>query len=93
MLDGILYSFGLMLDEIQHHFKATELEANLVVGLNQVFLFCSGPIVAGLVNSFGCRQVIIFSGIITSSVYFFCIFSPSIVPIWAFYGVIGGEVF
>lgn len=90
MIDGIMYSFGLVLKEMKDHFGVSEADANLAVSLNTGFLFCSGPIVAGLTSSFGCRNVIMCGAVVTSCLYFFCVVSPSIVPIWIFYGVIGG---
>ena len=37
-----MYSFGIVLNEIKNHYKATQDVANLVASLNTGFLFLSG---------------------------------------------------
>jgi len=90
VLDGIMYSFGLITTGIKIHYEVSNKKANLITALNSGFLFCSGPIVSGLTNTFGCRIVIMGGAIITSILYFLCCLSPSIEPILFCYGVLGG---
>lgn len=90
ILDGIMYSFSLILVEIQQHFEANDSVANMITGYNTGFLFCSGPIVAGLTKTFGCRSVIMVGAVITSILYFLSALAPSIIYIQIFYGVFGG---
>ncbi len=42
ILDGIMYSFGVILQPIKAHYDATNEIANLLSCFNTGFLFCSG---------------------------------------------------
>ena len=86
-----MYSFGLILPLIKEQYDATEEDLSRIRSLNTGFLFCSGPIVAGLTATFGCRAVIITGGFVTAISYMMCIYSPSIKIIWLLYGFIGGK--
>ena len=90
ILDGAMYSFGIILDEIKEEFKVTDSISNLLSSLNTGFLFFSGPIVAGLANSFGCRTVVIGGALVTSAMYMGTVFSESIYIMMCLFGVIGG---
>lgn len=90
ILDGVMYSFGIILDGIKANLKAPDAEANLLSSLNTGFLFCSGPIVAGLANNFGCRAVVMGGAVVTSIMYIITAFAPNIYVMMATYGVIGG---
>lgn len=90
LIDGIMYSFGLVIGPIKEHYELEDKVANSLTSLNTGFLFCSGPIVAGLTSTFGCRTVIMVGALVTSTLYFLCCFQPTIVPVMIFYGVIGG---
>ncbi len=80
----------MLLRPIKEQFDASEKDQNLITALNTGFLFCSGPIVAGLTNTFGCRAVIMVAGLITAILYLLCIVAPTIQFIWIYYGVLGG---
>ena len=42
IIDGVMYSFGLVLARIQVEFEVTEEKTNWLSSLNTGFLFCSG---------------------------------------------------
>lgn len=90
ILDGVMYSFGLILSEIRQYTKVEEEQSNLLTALNTGFLFCSGPIVAGLANQFGCRVVVMGGALVTASCYMLTVFSPNIYLMMVFFGIIGG---
>jgi MFS family permease len=90
ILDGVMYSFGIILDEIKMNVAADESTVNLLSSLNTGFLFCSGPIVAGLANTFGCRTVVMGGAVVTSIMFVITAFSSSIGVMMVAYGVIGG---
>ena len=85
-----MYSFGLVLAEIKLEFNVTEEKTNWLNSLNTGFLFCSGPIVAGLANQFGCRVVVVGGAIVTSIMYAVTAFAPSVYVQMVSFGVIGG---
>ena len=62
----------------------------MIVSFNTGFLFCSGPIVAGLANQFGCRTVVMGGAVVTSLMYFLTVFAPNIYIIMVTYGIVGG---
>lgn len=90
ILDGVMYSFGNIYKEIKTFYGAPNDIAGLIYSFNTGFLFCSGPIVAGLANQFGCRTVVMGGAIVTSFMYFITVFAPNIYIIMATYGIIGG---
>jgi MFS family permease len=86
-----MYSFGIILDEIKVNVQADDQTLfNLLSSLNTGFLFCSGPIVAGLVNQFGCRVVVIVGAFITACMYIITAYTSSLYVMLAAYGVVGG---
>jgi len=90
ILDGLMYSWGIILQPIRVFYDATNERANLLSSLNTGFLFCSGPIVSGLVSQFGCRIVVVGAGFLTGLMYFLSIFAFNIESIMGTYGVIAG---
>ena len=85
-----MYTFGIILDGIKKDLNVPDEKANLLSSFNTGFLFCSGPIVAGLANQFGCRAVVMGGAVVTSVMYIITAFSPNIYVMMATYGVIGG---
>jgi len=90
ILDGVMYSFGIILDGIKASTGEKEDICNLLSGFNTGFLFCSGPIVAGLANQFGCRAVVMGGGIVTAAMYMLTVFGPNVWSMLITYGFIGG---
>ena len=64
ILDGLCYTFGVMLDPLVDAFKADKSVIALVGSLMCGVYLMSGPIVGGLVNKFGCRPVCIMGSIV-----------------------------
>jgi MFS family permease len=85
-----MYSFGIILDEIKMNVAAEASTCNLLSSLNTGFLFCSGPIVAGLANQFGCRVVVMGGALVTAAMYIVTAFTSSVYVMMVAYGVIGG---
>lgn len=90
IMDGCMYSFGIILNDIKRHFGVTQDVANVVQSLNVGFLFSSGPISAGLAKQFGCRAVIMVSSVIVAFVNVLAAYLPSIFLLQIIFGVIGG---
>lgn len=90
ILDGVMYSFGIILDEIKKDFQVEDEVSNLLSSFNTGFLFCSGPIVAGLANSFGCRAVVMGGAVVTAAMYMATVYAPNIYVMMITYGVVGG---
>ena len=59
MLDGIAYTFGVLLEPLVNSFDSNRSTVSWVGSLLCGVYLMSGPIVGGLVNKFGCRAVCI----------------------------------
>ena len=59
ILDGIAYSFGILLGPLVLYFDSNRSTVSWVGSLLCGIYMASGPIVGGLVNKFGCRPVCI----------------------------------
>ncbi|RNA31634.1 monocarboxylate transporter 2-like [Brachionus plicatilis] len=93
VMDGCMYSFGIVLDEIKNHYNATQEVANLIPSLNTGFLFLSGPVSAALAKQFGCRPVVMAGSLIFSLMYFVSPYLPSIYLMKFSFGIIGDAIF
>jgi fucose permease len=85
-----MYSFSFLQNAIQKYFNATQSESNMITGFYTGFLFCSGPIVSGLIIQFGIRPVVIVGTVICSITFMIASYAQSIHIIIGIYGVIGG---
>jgi hypothetical protein len=77
ILDGVMYSFGIILDEIKVDLNVRDELANLLSSFNTGLLFCSGPVVAGLANQFGYRVVVMGGASITALMFILTSLSPN----------------
>ena len=90
ILDGLCYTFGVMLDPLVDAFKADKSVIALVGSLMCGVYLMSGPIVGGLVNKFGCRPVCIMGSIVACIGFVLSIFSPNVPVLILTYGIIVG---
>jgi len=90
IVDGCMYSMSLIWTEVQATYQVDEDTVNLMPSLYSGFLFCSGPIVSGLVAEFGARSVVMAGSTITAFVLVATALSPNIYFMMVVYGVIGG---
>jgi len=90
ILDGIAYSFGVMLAPLCRYFDSDAATVSWVGSILCGVYLMSGPIVGGLVNRFGCRPVCISGSIISAIALSLSIFSPNVPVLMLLYGVVGG---
>ncbi|CAF1034173.1 unnamed protein product [Brachionus calyciflorus] len=93
ILDGCMYSFGIILDEIKNHYGVAQEIANLITSFNTGFLFLSGTLSAAFAKQFGCRIVVMVSAFIFSGMYFLSALVSSIYYLHFLFGIIGGIAF
>ena len=90
LLDGINYTFGLLLPPLVEDFNSEPgtvvWAGSLLVGVNML----SGPLVGGLVNRFGCRPVAIMGSLVGSAALALSTVCTDIVTFVIVYGVVGG---
>ena len=90
LLDGINYTFGILLPSLVEDFHSEPgtvvWAGSLLVGVNML----SGPLVGGLVNRFGCRPVAILGSLVGSAALALSTVCTDIVTFVIVYGVMGG---
>ncbi|XP_052265124.1 monocarboxylate transporter 14-like isoform X2 [Dreissena polymorpha] len=90
IVDGIAYSFGIFMPEFVHYFGESRSKVALIGSLLCGTYLCTGPIVSGLTNKFGCRPVAIAGSIIGTIAFILARFSPNINILILTYGIMGG---
>lgn len=90
VVDGIAYSFGILLPELIKEYGASKSKTALVGALLPGTTMLVGPLVSVIVNKFGCRIATIAGSIIASAAMGLSTICTSIdVLLWV-YGVLGG---
>ncbi|TRY63483.1 hypothetical protein TCAL_06855 [Tigriopus californicus] len=90
ILDGIAYTFGIMLEPLVEHYGSNRSTVSWVGSLLTGVYLMSGPIVGGLVNKYGCRPVCITGSIVSCAGLLLSTISPNVPVLMLTYGVIGG---
>lgn len=91
IVDGILYTFGILYVELLIEFPdAGKGQIALIGSLLSGLYLIGGPIVSACVNKFGCRAVAIAGSIITATAFIISSFAKSVDVLLAAYGVFGG---
>jgi len=90
ILDGIAYSFGVLLTPLCRYFNSDAGTVSWVGSLLCGVYLMSGPIVAGLVNKYGCRPVCMAGSLITCIAFSLSIFATNVPMLMLLYGVLGG---
>lgn len=90
LVDGIIFSGGLISDNIKDEFKVTEGQVALVNSLLAGFYLLAGPFVSALANKYGFRVVTIVGSVISSASFALSYFATRIEFLYVVYGVIGG---
>jgi len=90
ILDGIAYTFGVLLNPLVKDFKSDRATVSWVGSLLCGTYMLSGPLVGGLVNRFGCRPVCMFGAIIAWAAISLSTLSPNVPVLMLTYGVLGG---
>lgn len=90
VLDGIAYSFGVLLMPLVEHFDSSRSAVSWVGSLLAGIYLSSGPIVGGLVNKFGCRPVCIVGGIVSCAALLLSTLSVNVPMLMLTYGIMGG---
>jgi len=90
ILDGIAYTFGVLLGPLVEHFDSNRATVSWVGSLLAGVYLMSGPIVGGLVNKFGCRPVCILGSVVACIGLCLSTLSPNVPVLMLTYGVMGG---
>jgi len=90
VLDGIGYSFGILLKPLMSYYQASKGEIAMVGSILAGFIMLVGPISSSLVNKFGPRKTCIAGALVSSLAIFISTFSPNVYMLMISYGVCGG---
>lgn len=89
-VDGIIFSFGVFLNDIADAFSVSKASVAFVNSLQSGFYLMAGPFVSALANRYGFRLVAILGSVISCSAFVLAYFSTSIEFLYISYGAIGG---
>ncbi|RNA30957.1 monocarboxylate transporter 2-like [Brachionus plicatilis] len=90
ILIGCMYSLGIILKEVKADFAISQKKANLLPSFNTGFMFLSGPLTSALAAQFGCRKVIMLSGLVHCSMYVISPLMPHFDLVLVSFGILGG---
>ncbi|RNA00648.1 monocarboxylate transporter 2 [Brachionus plicatilis] len=90
ILVGCMYSLGILLKDVKNHFEISQKKANLLPSFNIGFMFLSGPLTSALAAQFGCRKVIMLSGLVHSTMYIISPLMPNFNLMLISFGLVGG---
>jgi len=90
VLDGIAYSFGILLNSISKHFGEGKGMISLVGSILAGVIMLVGPIASALTNKYGTRVVCIMGAVTSSFAIFISTYSPNVPFLMFSYGVVGG---
>nr|XP_012215074.1 PREDICTED: monocarboxylate transporter 12-B isoform X3 [Linepithema humile] len=90
VVDGIIFSYGVFLNDIANAFSESKARVALVGSLQTGFYLMVGPFVSALANRYGFRLVAILGSVISCSAFVLSYFSTSIEFLYISYGAIGG---
>lgn len=90
ILDGIAYTFGILLKPLVQDFDSDAGTISWVGSLLCGVYMLSGPIVGGLVNKFGCRPVCMVGAVLAWAAISMSTLSVNVGMLMITYGIIGG---
>ncbi len=91
VIDGIAYSFGVLLPHLVAHYGEScrgdlAWVGSLLAGVYQI----SGPVAGGLVNKFGCRAVCMAGGVVSCLALLLSTRCSGVLLLALTYGILGG---
>ncbi|KAK2589234.1 hypothetical protein KPH14_002036 [Odynerus spinipes] len=89
-VDGIIFSFGVFLNDIAKAFDVSHASVALVGSLQTGFYLMAGPFVSALANRYGFRLVAITGSFLSCIAFVLSYLSTTIEFLYISYGVLGG---
>ncbi|XP_068226998.1 monocarboxylate transporter 14-like isoform X2 [Palaemon carinicauda] len=93
VVDGIIFSCGMLLPELKKSFNASMTEVSLVSSMLGGFYLIVGPFVSALANAYGFRTVCIIGAVISACAFSLSYYATSIYFLQISFGIIGGTGF
>ncbi|KER23052.1 hypothetical protein T265_08995 [Opisthorchis viverrini] len=90
LVDGVCFSYGIFLSELELTFEASKTQMTLAGALLTGCYFMVGPIASGLMNRFGARILVMFGASLSSIGIISSTFATNLPIFIGTFGVIGG---
>ncbi|KAK3880530.1 hypothetical protein Pcinc_014978, partial [Petrolisthes cinctipes] len=90
VVDGIIFSCGMLLPMFKEEFEVSNSEVSWVSSLLGGFYLIVGPFVSALANAYGFRTVCILGALISSAAFGISSFATSIYFLQFTFGIVGG---
>lgn len=90
VVDGIVFSFGVLLMPIAEEFGISKSKAAIAGSLLSGFYLTSGPFVSAITNRYGFRLTGILGSVIACTAFVLSSFAPTIEILWLVFGFVGG---
>ncbi|XP_045201074.2 uncharacterized protein LOC123554790 [Mercenaria mercenaria] len=90
IVDGVKYSFGIMFVELVETFQKSKSETSWIMSIQVGASLLSGPIVAALVNRFGCRPIALVGTITCFTGFLASAFVRTIYVMYVTFGFLAG---
>lgn len=91
IVDGIIFSFGIFLEDIAQDLDTSKSQVSLVGSLMSGFYLLAGPFTSALANRYGFRLVAIIGSIVGASAFGLSYLANSVQFLWGSYGFLGGD--
>lgn len=91
IVDGIIFSFGIMMPKIGNTFSVGKAEVSLIGSLMSGFYLMTGPFASALANRYGFRLVAISGSILGAAAFLLSYFATSVSYLYFSYGFLGGK--
>ncbi|XP_052216344.1 monocarboxylate transporter 12-like isoform X2 [Dreissena polymorpha] len=90
LVDGVKYSFGILLMELVRVFGRSKGETSLIMSIQVGAMLLSGPLTSAFVNRFGCRAVAFVGTLVATSGFLISAFASSVLWLYVSFGLIAG---
>lgn len=90
VVDGIVFSSGLIQDSIKDEFKVSKGYVAIVSSLLSGFYLMAGPFVSAMANRYGFRPVTMCGAVIATIAFAISYYATSVEYLFITYGIIGG---
>ncbi|XP_066156644.1 monocarboxylate transporter 12-like isoform X1 [Euwallacea fornicatus] len=90
IVDGIIFSYGMFLDDITVEFRVTKGKAALVGSMMSGFYLIVGPFASAIANKFGFRLVAVLGSVLGACAFAISSFASSVEFLCISYGLLGG---
>lgn len=90
VVDGIVFSFGVLLTPIAEEYGISTSKAAIAGSLLSGFYLISGPFVSAITNRYGFRLTAVLGSIIACAAFALSSIAPTIEALWLLFGLMGG---